>query len=220
LIVRSATGGSLRQVAAKPIWPGVDARKQSEQNADQHRHRLVSTGVLTFNRQLAKRKGGPDRFSKPKPILPSLQLPALFHEVTTELLRANSANDLPMELTIVRLGPKHGPIAKHIGRVLPVRACSLVQGTSRGSGIPEHLLNCLSCGREPQNIDLIVMHSQRLLARQVHILGANWLDQIPSSGPSASEVLGLIRPTARLSASLIQWRPTFPKVIALFSLRF
>ena len=92
--------------------------------------------------------------------------------ITKELLRA-IRNDLPMRLTIVRLG-RFGPIAKQSDGYFRFQCprCSELRATVN----PENnLAHCFSCKKNFNNIDLMMTLGHEFVVA-VGIL-ENWLDQ-------------------------------------------
>ena len=92
--------------------------------------------------------------------------------ITKELLRA-IRNDLPMKLTIVRLG-RHGPIAKQSDGYFRFQcpSCSELRATVNPRN---NLAHCFSCGENFNNIDLMIIQGYDFVVA-VDIL-KNWLDQ-------------------------------------------
>jgi DNA primase len=92
--------------------------------------------------------------------------------ITKELLRA-IRNDLPMKLTIVRLG-RHGPIAKQSDGYFRFQcpSCSELRATVNPRN---NLAHCFSCGENFNNIDLMIIQGYDFVDA-VDIL-KNWLDQ-------------------------------------------
>jgi DNA primase len=92
--------------------------------------------------------------------------------ITKELLRA-IRNDLPMKLTIVRLGC-HGPVAKQSDGYFRFQCprCSELRATVNPRN---NLAHCFSCGENFNNIDLMMIQGHEFLTA-VEIL-KNWLDQ-------------------------------------------
>lgn|SRR5690554_6989404 len=93
-------------------------------------------------------------------------------KITKELLRA-IRNDLPMKLTIVRLG-QHGPIAKQSDGYFRF-ACPSCKELRATVNPKNNLAHCFSCGENYNNIDLMMMQGHDFLPA-VDILG-NWLEQ-------------------------------------------
>jgi DNA primase len=80
--------------------------------------------------------------------------------ITQDLLRA-IRNDLPMKLTIVRLG-RHGPIAKQSDGYFRFQcpAC----GEQRATVNPRNnLAHCFCCGENFNNIDLMMIQGHDFL---------------------------------------------------------
>lgn len=73
--------------------------------------------------------------------------------ITREALRA-IRNELPMKLTIVRLG-RHGPISKHIEGHFRFQcpACDELRATVNPRN---NLAHCFACGQNFNNIDLLM----------------------------------------------------------------
>ncbi|HUP78289.1 MAG TPA: hypothetical protein VM260_06955 [Pirellula sp.] len=92
--------------------------------------------------------------------------------ITKELLRA-IRNDLPMRLTIVRLG-RFGPIAKQSDGYFRFQcpSCSEMRATVNPKN---NLAHCFCCGENFNNIDLLMVQGHEFLPA-VDIL-KNWLDQ-------------------------------------------
>ncbi len=92
--------------------------------------------------------------------------------ITKELLRA-FRNDLPMKLTIVRLG-RHGPIAKQSDGYFRFQcpSCSELRATVNPRN---NLAHCFSCGENFNNIDLMIIQGCDFVVA-VDIL-KNWLGQ-------------------------------------------
>ena len=80
--------------------------------------------------------------------------------ITKELLRA-IRNDLPMKLTIVRLG-QHGPIAKQSDGYFRFQcpSCSELRATVNPRN---NLAHCFSCGENFNNIDLMMIQGYDFL---------------------------------------------------------
>ena len=92
--------------------------------------------------------------------------------ITKDLLRA-IRNDLPMKLTIVRLGCR-GPIAKHSDGYFRFQCprCSELRATVN---LRNNLAHCFSCGENFNNIDLLMIQGHEFLTA-VDIL-KNWLEE-------------------------------------------
>ena len=92
--------------------------------------------------------------------------------ITKELLRA-IRNDLPMRLTIVRLG-RFGPIAKQSDGYFRFQCpgCSELRATVNPKN---NLAHCFSCGENYNNIDLLMIQGHAFLPA-VDIL-KNWLEE-------------------------------------------
>lgn len=90
--------------------------------------------------------------------------------ITKDLLR-EIRNDLPMKLTILRLG-RHGPIAKHSDGYFRFQCprCSELRATVNPRN---NLAHCFSCGENFNNIDLMTIQGHDFLTA-VDIL-KNWL---------------------------------------------
>lgn len=92
--------------------------------------------------------------------------------ITRELLR-EIRNDLPMRLTIVRLGC-HGPIAKQSDGYFRFQCPGC--GELRATVNPRNnLAHCFSCQANYNNIDLMMLQGHDF-ASAVQIL-RNWLEQ-------------------------------------------
>ena len=92
--------------------------------------------------------------------------------ITRDLLRA-IRNDLPMKLTLVRLG-RHGPIAKQSDGYFRFQCPSC--GELRVTVNPRNnLAHCFSCGENFNNIDLMMIQGDDFLPA-VDILN-HWLDE-------------------------------------------
>ncbi|MBL8818594.1 MAG: hypothetical protein JNL58_21380 [Planctomyces sp.] len=92
--------------------------------------------------------------------------------ITRELLRA-IRNDLPMKLTVGRLG-RHGPIGKQIDGYFRFECphCGELQATVNPKN---NLAHCFCCGENTNNIDLMMVQGHDFLGA-VSLL-KNWLDQ-------------------------------------------
>lgn len=92
--------------------------------------------------------------------------------ITKELLHA-IRNDLPMRLTIVRLG-RFGPIAKQSDGYLRFQcpSCSELRATVNPKN---NLAHCFSCGKNFNNIDLMISQGHDFMPA-VDIL-KNWLEE-------------------------------------------
>lgn len=92
--------------------------------------------------------------------------------ITRELLRA-IRNDLPMQLTVTRLG-QHGPIGKQIEDYFRFECphCGELKATVNPKN---NLAHCFCCGENTNNIDLMMFRGHDFLAA-VRIL-KNWLSQ-------------------------------------------
>ena len=92
--------------------------------------------------------------------------------ITRDLLRA-IRNELPMKLTIVRLG-RHGPIAKQSDGYFRFQcpACSELRATVNPRN---NLAHCFSCGENFNNIDLFMLQGHDFLPA-VAIL-KTWLEE-------------------------------------------
>jgi transcription elongation factor Elf1 len=92
--------------------------------------------------------------------------------ITKELLRA-IRNDLPMKLTIVRLG-RHGPIAKHRDGYFRFQCprCGELRATVNPRN---NLAHCFRCGENFNNIDLMMLQGHDFLPA-VDIL-KSWLEE-------------------------------------------
>jgi DNA primase len=92
--------------------------------------------------------------------------------ITRDLLRA-LRNDLPMKLTIVRLG-RHGPIAKQSDGYFRFQCpgCRELRATVNPSN---NLAHCFSCGENFNNIDLLMIQGHDFLPA-VAIL-TTWLEE-------------------------------------------
>jgi DNA primase len=107
--------------------------------------------------------------------------------ITRELLRA-IRNDLPMRLTIVRLG-RYGPIAKHSDGYFRFQCphCKELRATVNPKN---NLAHCFSCHRNCNNIDLML--NQGLDFLPAFDILKNWLEEyqrdLRCSKPSAESV--------------------------------
>jgi DNA primase len=104
--------------------------------------------------------------------------------ITRDLLRA-IRNELPMKLTIVRLR-EHGPIAKQVDGYFRFQCPSC--GELRATVNPKNnLAHCFSCGKNYNNIDLMLIQGYDFLPA-VQIL-TGWLQQylsdLPQSAPAS-----------------------------------
>lgn len=92
--------------------------------------------------------------------------------ITKDLLRA-IRNDLPMKLTIVRLG-RHAPIAKQSDGCFRFQCprCGELRATVNPRN---NLAHCFSCGENFNNIDLMIFQGHDFLTA-VDILNS-WLDE-------------------------------------------
>jgi DNA primase len=92
--------------------------------------------------------------------------------ITKDLLRA-IRNDLPMKLTVVRLG-RHGPIAKYSDGYFRFQCprCDELRATVNPKN---NLAHCFSCGENFNNIDLMMIQGHDFLPA-VEIL-RSWLDE-------------------------------------------
>ena len=95
--------------------------------------------------------------------------------ITKELLR-KIRNDLPMKITIVRLG-QQGPIAKHSDGYFRFQCprCSELRATVNPRN---NLAHCFTCGENYNNIDLMMIQGLDFLPA-VDIL-RNWLEEYRS----------------------------------------
>ena len=98
--------------------------------------------------------------------------------ITKDLLRA-IRNDLPMKLTVTRLG-RHGPISKQSTAPHQGDACFRFQcphcSELRATVNPKNnLAHCFSCGENINNIDLMLLCGHDFLSA-VTIL-ESWLEQ-------------------------------------------
>ncbi|MEZ6092551.1 MAG: hypothetical protein R3C05_31990 [Pirellulaceae bacterium] len=112
--------------------------------------------------------------------------------ITKDLLRA-IRNDLPMRLTVTRLG-QHGPICKQSDGYFRFQCphCSELRATVNPKN---NLAHCFSCGRNTNNIDLLILCGHDFLPAVTILKG--WLDQyrrdlgrvesIPSSSALGSQ---------------------------------
>lgn len=91
--------------------------------------------------------------------------------ITKKLLRA-IRNDLPMKLTIVRLG-RHGPIATQSDGYFRFQCprCSELRATVNPHN---NLAHCFSCGENFNNIDLLMIQGHDFLPAVDMLKG--WLD--------------------------------------------
>ncbi len=107
--------------------------------------------------------------------------------ITKDLLRA-IRNDLPMKLTIVRLG-RHGPIAKQSDGYFRFQCprCSELRATVNPKN---NLAHCFSCGENFNNIDLLMIQGHEFVPA-VDIL-KGWLEEyrrdLGRSSPSVHAV--------------------------------
>lgn len=108
--------------------------------------------------------------------------------ISRELLRA-IRNDLPMKLTIVRLG-RHGPIAKQSDGYIRFQCprCSELRATVNPRN---NLAHCFRCGENFNNIDLMMIQGHEFLSA-VDILN-NWLEEYQRD-------LGRTSPSAQAAA--------------------
>jgi DNA primase len=92
--------------------------------------------------------------------------------ITKDLLRA-VRNDLPMKLTVTRLG-QHGPISKQSDGYFRFQCprCSELRATVNPKN---NLAHCFSCGKNINNIDLMMLRGHDFLPA-VQIL-KGWLNQ-------------------------------------------
>ena len=92
--------------------------------------------------------------------------------ITRDLLRA-IRNDLPMKLTVTRLG-RHGPIGKQIDGYFRFECphCGELQATVNPKN---NLAHCFCCGENTNNIDLMMLQGHDFLTA-VSIL-KDWLNQ-------------------------------------------
>ena len=90
--------------------------------------------------------------------------------ITRELLRA-IRNDLPMKLTIIRLG-RFGPIAKQSDGYFRFQctSCSELRATVNPSN---NLAHCFCCGKNFNNIDLMLLQGHDFLPAVVILV--DWL---------------------------------------------
>lgn len=93
--------------------------------------------------------------------------------LTKDLLRA-LRNDLPMKLTILRLG-RHGPIAKHSDGNFRFECprCSELRATVNPKN---NLAHCFSCSENFNNIDLMMIQGHDFVPAAVAIL-KNWFEE-------------------------------------------
>ncbi len=92
--------------------------------------------------------------------------------ITRDLLRA-IRNDLPLKLTIVRLG-RHGPLAKQSDGYFRFQCprCDELRATVNPRN---NLAHCFSCGENFNNIDLLMLQGHDFLSA-VEIL-RSWLEE-------------------------------------------
>lgn len=112
--------------------------------------------------------------------------------ITKELLRA-IRNDLPLKLTVTRLG-QHGPISKQSEGYFRFQCphCKELRATVNPKN---NLAHCFSCGENTNNIDLMLLAGHDFLPA-VKIL-EGWLEQYrhdlgesePSIGSNTSQSL-------------------------------
>lgn len=92
--------------------------------------------------------------------------------ITEELLRA-IRNELPMKLTITRLG-QHGPIAKQSDGTFRFQ-CPHCQELRATVNPKNNLAHCFSCGKNTNNIDLMMLQGHDFLPAVTILKG--WLEQ-------------------------------------------
>jgi DNA primase len=92
--------------------------------------------------------------------------------ITKDLLRA-IRNDLPMKLTVRRLG-RHGPISKQSDGYFRFQCphCSELRATVNPKN---NLAHCFSCGENTNNIDLMLLCGHDFLPAVTILKG--WLEQ-------------------------------------------
>ena len=92
--------------------------------------------------------------------------------ITKELLRA-LRNDLPMKLTVTRLG-QHGPISKQSDGYFRFQCprCGELRATVNPKN---NLTHCFSCGENINNIDLMMVQGHDFRAAVTILNG--WLEQ-------------------------------------------
>lgn len=92
--------------------------------------------------------------------------------ITKELLRA-IRNELPMKLAVTRLG-RHGPISKQVDGYFRFQCphCSELRATVNPKN---NLAHCFSCGKNTNNIDLMILQGHDFLPAVTILEG--WLDQ-------------------------------------------
>lgn len=92
--------------------------------------------------------------------------------ITEELLRA-IRNELPMKLTITRLA-QHGPIAKQSDGYFRFQ-CPHCQELRATVNPKNNLAHCFSCGKNTNNIDLMMLQGHDFLSAVTILKG--WLEQ-------------------------------------------
>lgn len=92
--------------------------------------------------------------------------------ITKDLLRA-IRNELPMKLTITRLG-RHGPITKQVDGYFRFQCphCGELRATVNPKN---NLAHCFSCGEHINNIDLMMLFGHDFVPAVMILEG--WLDQ-------------------------------------------
>jgi hypothetical protein len=113
-------------------------------------------GRMPNLRQRAKRPSRPKVYRG----LPSFIKREAFAMTTREIVRP-IRNDLPMKLTIIRLG-RLGPIAKQSDGYFRFQClrCSELRATVNPSNNLDH---CFCCGKNINNIDLMLLQGNELL---------------------------------------------------------
>jgi DNA primase len=95
--------------------------------------------------------------------------------ITQDLLRA-IRNELPMKLTVTRLGRlgRHGPISKHSDGYFRFQCphCGELRATVNPKN---NLAHCFSCGENINNIDLMMIQGLDFLPAVTILKG--WLEQ-------------------------------------------
>ena len=95
--------------------------------------------------------------------------------ITKDLLRA-IRNDLPMKLTVTRLG-RHGPISKRTDGTFRFQ-CPRCQELRATVNPKNNLAHCFSCGENINNIDLMMLCGHDFLPAVMILEG--WLEQYRS----------------------------------------
>lgn len=92
--------------------------------------------------------------------------------ITKELLRS-IRNDLPMKLTVTRLG-RHGPRSKEFEGYFRFQCphCDELRATVNPK---TNLAHCFSCGKNTNNIDLMMLLGHDFVPAATILMG--WLEQ-------------------------------------------